>query len=167
MGAKWARYVRKLLDYNPETGMLSWRVSRGRARAGDEAGCIHHEGYRKIMIGGRAYLAHRLAFLVMTGRWPHDQLDHINGARSDNRWKNLRETDAQGNSRNQRVFRNNTSGHMGVNWSKRARKWKSYINLDGRQKHLGCFDDLAEAVTARKAAEHKYGFHPNHGECEL
>lgn len=98
-----AERARELLEYDPATGVLRWRVSHGTMRAGAEAGHIHTAtGYRRIKIDYRLYPAHRIAFLIMEGRWPHDQIDHEDHNGLNNRWKNLKETDNQGNGRNQR-----------------------------------------------------------------
>lgn len=161
--------ARDLLAYNPETGMLHWRAPtsrHSRITIGTEAGYIRSNGYRYIKIDGRDYLAHRLAFLIITNRWPHDQIDHINGRKSDNSWLNLREADHRENHRNQRLPRNNTSGHIGVRWHNRDKRWQAYIKLNGRRKHLGYFHDLEKAVSVRKAAERKHGYHINHGRGE-
>ena len=77
--------VAALLTYDPETGVFRWKVDRGqRVKVGDIAG-TEFNGYRRIRIKGRAFKAHRLAFLLMTGAMPSDQVDHINGQKDDNR----------------------------------------------------------------------------------
>jgi hypothetical protein len=42
-------------------------------------------------------------------------------------------------------------------------KWQAYISLDGDQEHLGIFDDMKDAMEARKQKEKEYGYHKNHG----
>ena len=44
----------------------------------------------------------------------------------------------------------------GVCWSNASNKWRAYINIDGKQKHLGYFDDIEDAIKARKEAESIY-----------
>ena len=44
----------------------------------------------------------------------------------------------------------------GVCWSNTANKWRAYINLEGKQKHLGYFDNIEDAIQARKNAEDIY-----------
>lgn len=49
---------------------------------------------------------------------------------------------------------NNTSGHKGVTFNKSAGKWQAKIGDGaGRSKHLGYFDTMDEAVSARAKAE--------------
>ena len=82
--------LKKLLSYNTDTGEFRWRVTRrGAARAGSVAGCVRHDGYVRIAIDGKRYLAHRLAWLYVHGELV-PELDHANGVRSDNRLDNLR-----------------------------------------------------------------------------
>ncbi len=95
--------------------------------------------------------------------WPRDQIDHINGVRTDNRIGNLRSVTSRENSRNLKLPTNNTSGRIGVMWSGRDSKWLAVIQVDGGKKHLGYFDNFEDASNARKAAELKYDFHENHG----
>ena len=93
--------LHRLLHYNPETGVFTWRVNRSRlAKAGSVAGTINSQGYVSIMVNRKLYLAHRLAFLYMTGSFPVDQVDHINRLRADNRWINLRPCNNSQNHRN-------------------------------------------------------------------
>ena len=90
----------------------------------------------------------------MLGRWPADQVDHINLIRSDNRWCNLREATQSENARNTRARHNNTSGVKGVN--KYRDKWHAKISFNGRRIHLGYFDtpEEAHAVYCRAAAKY-------------
>jgi hypothetical protein len=138
-------------------------VTRGKAKSGGLAGNKKQRGYIGIGLNGGDYKAHRLTFLYMTGSFPPDQVDHINGVTDDNRWANLRASTNAENSRNTCLRSDNTSGVLGVCWHKRDGAWIANIRKDGRKHHLGYFANLADAIAARKAAEVKYGFHPNHG----
>ena len=156
--------VSDLLDYNPDTGELRWKVNRrGCAKAGNVAGHVRSDGYVAVSLNDKSYLAHRLAWLLYHGQWPEDGLDHISHDKTDNRIKNLREATLTVNQRNRPLNSNNTSGVCGVCWDKQANKWQSRIYLDSRNVHLGFFDDFDEAVAARQAANKQYNFHENHG----
>ncbi len=107
--------------------------------------------------------AHRLAFLYMTGKIPKE-VDHVNGVRTDNRWENLREVTRRDNTRNAHMLKTNTSGACGVSWSTDKNKWRAQIAINHKNIHLGYFDNIQEAVCARKEAEKKYGgFSKRHG----
>ena len=88
--------------------------------------------------------------------------DHISGNTLDNRSINLRTTNTQGNQRNCKRGKNNTTGYLGVSVTPKG-KYRAYININRQQVHLGHFIILEEAVAARKEAEILYGFHENHG----
>lgn len=159
--------LEKYISYNPETGKLYWKVNKNsRARKGKEAGCVWHCNenlkYIFVRIDYQLYRAHRLAFLLMEGRWP-EQVDHINGDGLDNRWENLREVNHRENHRNEKLSKNNTSGVTGVSFSKKLNKWLAYIKINYKTVHLGCYLEYDDAVSSRKRAEEKYGFHKNHG----
>ena len=87
-----ANRLRKLLNYNPATGVFRWRVRRGGPKnVGGVAGGIHRpKGYRQISIDGKLYGANRLVWLYMTGKWPKLEIGYINHKTSDTRWANLR-----------------------------------------------------------------------------
>src|ERR1700719_1662744 len=100
--------LRELLSYDPETGVFRWLVrKRQNVKAGDVAGSFDGCGYCKISIDRRAYKAHRLAWLYMTGEWPPAEIDHINMNRADNRFANLRLATRHQNMANQRLYANN------------------------------------------------------------
>lgn len=82
--------------------------------------------------------------------------DHINRNRSDNRRENLRPSDIATNSFNKSVYKNNTSGIMGVHWDQNKEKWIAQINVDHRRTQIGSFDIKQDAIIARLRAEAKY-----------
>lgn len=142
--------LRELLHYDPDTGVFTWRVSRGgMAQAGSVAGTTHPQGYLRITVDRRLYLAHRLAFFYTHGRWPTNEIDHVNCVRSDNRLINLREATRSENKQNSRCAQmNSKSGLLGVCWDKRRGRWVAKITLDGNTMHLGYFDSSEEAHAA-------------------
>jgi hypothetical protein len=91
--------VRELFIYDPETGVLTWRKSAGRKKAGDIAGTKHKHGYTVVNVDSKGYGAHQIIWLYVTGEWPN-LIDHINGVRDDNRFANLRHADKAANARN-------------------------------------------------------------------
>lgn len=152
-----ANRARDIFEYNPETGIFIKKIES------IEVGSITEYGYMRISVDGKHYLLHRIAWLIMTGDWPTDQIDHINGNRSDNRWINLRQADNKENSRNQSLRSTNKSGVVGVNWIQKLNKWRAQITVDGKPIHLGVFSEISDAKDARKKAEKNFGFHENHG----
>jgi hypothetical protein len=155
--------IKKALDYNPQSGVFTWKGYYGNKKAGDVAGNIDPSGYIRIRFNGKNYRSHLLAYLLMTGKFPKHQIDHINHKRDDNRWLNLREVTRHENQKNMSLFKTNTSGHVGVSWVKAGNKWMAHICHSGKRMNLGCFDDMDTAILIRKAAEFWYGFHENHG----
>lgn len=154
--------LRDVLSYCPETGVLRWKVARGRCSAGSVAGYDTGRGYIGVRVNGRCEYAHRICFELMTGRSPLF-VDHINGVRADNRWINLREVTRSENGMNMKTPTSNHSGVIGVFWNKGKGKWTAKIKVNQKNKHIGHFDDLDSAAAARKAAERDIGFHQNHG----
>src|SRR5262249_36098228 len=128
--------LRGLLDYEPETGLLRWKVSRGRGvRAGDIAGC-DRRCYIIVHVLSRPYYAHRLACARFHGNWAALDLDHIDGNSSSNRLDNLREATQSQNSANSR-----RAGRYlkGTYKPKRSGRWAARIKKDGKDYYLGCF----------------------------
>ena len=154
-------WLRTYLDYNPRTGVFTWRIKRkgrphGYIPAGTQAGSIYPNGYRVIVIEGKRFTAARLAVLWMMGHWPPYEVDHINRNRSDDRWCNLRLATKFQNHGN--AVYPNRSGFKGVCWEAKRNKFKAYIQIEGRSIHLGRFDTAEEAAAAYiKAAKMYFG----------
>jgi hypothetical protein len=145
--------VHELLDYDPETGVFRWRVSRRGASIGQVAGSITAKGYISIMVEKVNYFAHRLAWFYVHGYFSENQIDHINRIRDDNRIQNLREVSGQCNLRNANTRVDNTSGVCGVYRHEQCRKWAPRITVYGVHYYLGLYEDYEDAVCARLAAE--------------
>lgn len=170
------QYLSECFDYNKNTGELFWKARpihhfksvKGQQTfngqfAGKKAGRANNRGYLRIAISGKETLNHRIVIALETGVMPTDEVDHINGIRTDNRHENLRVVSRQTNAKNMKLNINNTSGISGVSWNKRKSKWKSVIWMNCVEKHLGYFDSIIDAFNARVIAEVKMGYHKNHG----
>ena len=126
----------RALSYDPDSGIFAWRIRPCRnVFIGDRAGAKGDKGYIRIQIQGRVYMAHRLAWLCVHGRWPAQEIDHINGERDDNRIANLREATREINGQNMHgPKRGNRTGYLGV--GKRRGRYRAQINgnyiLDSR-----------------------------------
>ena len=122
--------LKRLLSYDSETGVFTWREPRKGVRVNSAVGVISSRGYIIIRVYGVCYRAHRLAFLYVYGEIPSDQVDHINGIKTDNRMINLRETDQSENMKNTKKRIDNKSGSVGVHWHKATKKWRAKINAN-------------------------------------
>ena len=121
--------------------------------AGKTAGWVHvGDGYTRIMIRRRWYMAHRLAWFYMTGGWPKKCIDHKDRNKINCKWKNLRQATNSQNLGNAKLSTYNKSGHKGVFFYKRTGRWLASI----AGKHIGYFNSKKAAVAARKLAAQKH-----------
>lgn len=157
--------LRSLMDYDPETGHLVWKVRPdlvGKAKAwnaryaGQQAGTIDKDGYRVITIHKRKFPAHVLAWVIVHGEWPTDQIDHKNCLKGDNRLENLREANSAQNGWNVGLTKRNKSGVKGVSWHKGAKKWMIHFTTGGTHHYYGVHDDfdLVVVIAAEAMAKH-------------
>jgi len=143
--------VKSALNYDPETGVFTWKVRRGqRGKVGASAGCSHR-GYVRIALYGKSYMAHVLAFFYMTGDWPLHEIDHKDGDKANNRWANLREATRAQNMRNRSAYKNNKLGLKGISMHARGR-YQVTIYADKRPIYMGLYVSLDEAVKVRDRA---------------
>jgi hypothetical protein len=120
-------------SYDPKTGDFTNLKERQRVPAGSIAGVINDHGYVVIWFKSKKYLAHRLAWLFMTGAWPKEDVDHEDRVRSNNIWTNLREATGLEQNQNTSKYSNNTSGYTGVSWHKSAKAWMASIQFKGKK----------------------------------
>lgn len=152
--------VRKLLTYDPKTGVLVWRFRRSNVPKGTIAGYINTHGYRvlSLAVGGikKRYPAHRLIWLHVYGHLPDQWVDHVNGDKDDNRLSNLREATPAQNNANKRAGKDNTSGVKGVSFCRTRNKWAASICSNGHRRNLGRFKTKEEARIVYREAAKKY-----------
>jgi hypothetical protein len=163
-------YLRKRLRYEPETGKLFWLYCDEMPRewqtrySGHEAfTTVGGNGYCTGSVNKVTLYAHRVIWVLHSGEWPDGQIDHINGTRTDNRIKNLRVVSNEENSRNSAMSARNTSGVVGVSWSKKRGMWRSEVVVNKATIILGYFNAIEDAAAIRADASRKYGFSERHG----
>lgn len=136
--ADFIAFLDENVSYDKDLGTFSWKKKRQGVVSG-KFGNVEKKGYGRVKILGKNYLLHRLAWFIVYRQWPKDQIDHINGDRSDNRISNLRVVDFSGNAQNRHgPQKNNKAGFFGVHVS--GNKWRAQIRIDGKLKHIGLFD---------------------------
>lgn len=143
--------IKEVLRYDPETGIFRWKKpTSNRVREGEEAGTPHPAGYIKIMVFGKRFYAHRLAWMFVYGVEPENEIDHIDGIKTNNRIANLRDVPMSINRQNVRKPRrdNLLTGLLGVSQNKRTGKFTARIQTGGEYIHLGTFSTPEEAHSA-------------------
>jgi hypothetical protein len=106
--------LQNIIHYSPETGIFTWARPRKGIAVTDKVGTLKPSGYIVILVKAKLYRAHRLAWLYMTGNWPENEIDHINGDRSDNRFCNLREATKAQNNWNRKIRKDSKTGVKNV-----------------------------------------------------
>lgn len=151
-----AEQAGQLLNYDHETGVLSWKKKPCRqVRLTDPVGSKMQRGYIQVSLFGKKYLAHRIAWLLYYGAWPENLIDHINGDRGDNRIANLRDVTQDVNMQNLRgpnIL--NKVGLLGVRTKRK--KFSAQIRLNNTSVHIGVFETAEEAHEAYIAAKREY-----------
>lgn len=152
--------LKELLEYHPDSGDFVRKIGRKGVAAGSIAGTTNsYFGYIAIYIDGKSYKAHRLAFLYMEGRIPTEEVDHINGDRTDNSWDNLKEVSRKENAHNCAMRKDNTSGIVGIGFHTKRNQWRARIGLE----HIGWFSTKEEAIVARQSHPLNKNFSDRHG----
>ena len=155
--------VKELLNYNPDTGVFTWRFGRPKAKAGAIAGSENWKGYWLICVDGNRHRAHRLAWLYVHGEMPEHTIDHINQDKKDNRIANLRAVTNAENHRNMGIQSNNKTGYRGVSYAKERGKFTARIKDGEVYRNLGYFNCAASAAIAYAKSKYALGYHENHG----
>ena len=149
-------YLRKILDYDPNTGQFTRLVRKGGAKIGNKAGILSH-GYLRIKINKKRYAAHRLAWLYVYGVWPTNHIDHIDGDKINNRINNLRDVNHATNMQNQHSAQSgNKSGFLGVSKNSSSNNFSARINVNGKRIQIGTYPTPEDAYSAYLSAKLKY-----------
>lgn len=169
--------LRKLLDYDPGTGILTWKILdldyaqqfgkpvkavsiRNTKYAGKPALCaLTPTGHLRGRVLDTAVLAHRVCWAIHYGEWPSALIDHINMNPADNRICNLRLADKRQNGCNRKPQSGSTSKFLGVCYVKAVGKWRAALSVNNKTKNLGYFDSEIAAASAYDAAARQF-----HGE---
>ena len=146
--------LHEVVSYDPSSGDFT-RLARSGVKGGETGGNSHPNGYRYIRIDGRRYMAHRVAWMYMTGAFPLEDIDHIDGNRSNNIFSNLRQATRAENTQNRPMRSNSISGLRGVFWHKPSAKFSARIVVDGVKHYLGYFTDPIAAHQAYLDAKTK------------
>ena len=160
-----AETARELLDYDPETGLFTWKErplkyfrTEGYQRrwndryVGQPAFTTKTTGgYLQGYIFDKKWFAHRVAWLITHGDWPTHEIDHRDRDPSNNKLKNLRDVFASVNVINRGMNKNNTTGVVGV--YRKRKKYMASIYRNGATHRTGPFETLQEAANARKELE--------------
>jgi len=145
--------LKEVVTYNPITGVLTRISSYYKSKIGKEIGTRDTRGYTVMTIDGKTQLAHRMAWLYIYGYLPPFHIDHINGDTEDNRISNLREATAKQNIENQKLHKNNKTGHRGVIRREKDGKFLGYVKHHRKQYYVGTFITVEEAAAAVKAKQ--------------
>jgi hypothetical protein len=155
--------LKEMLSYNSITGeFIRIKPLKGNTLYAI-VGSTNNDGYISISIDNKRYQAHNLVWLYVYGKFPSQQIDHINGVKDDNRLENLREVSHAENQRNKKLDSRNKFGYPGIRKGKKIGTYKACIGINKTELHLGTFKTLEEAIAVRVQAEIKYDFHRNHG----
>ena len=188
------RLLMELMNYNKYTGIFTWR-ERGvhlfsHCKYPERACATWNANFNDKVCGsiftskksGRVgnkyiivaitirgvqknYLAHRLAFIFITGHFPKCDPDHIDHNGLNNKWENLRDTSE--NHKNKSIAKNNKSGFTGVHYNASRNRWIASIKVDSKYIYGGTFEDINDAIECRNRLNIKYGFHKNHGKQKI
>ncbi len=172
--------AKKHLDFNASNGTFSWKARARSEFKNEQAYKAWHtkclgknvgtkftnssgKTYIQIVIKGHSYMVHRLSYMFFHGCLPDGIIDHFDGDGENNKPSNLRDVSYSKNSRNMRKSTRNTSGVVGVSWSKQRRKWHARVCCERVVRHLGFFNSVTDAEVAINEARKKLGFTSAHG----
>ena len=164
------KYIKSILKIDPlSPSGLTWIPRKNNLRwnnihANKPAGCKHKSTvnqYKSWVVGinynnKKILTCSRIIFLLHNGFLTEGkQVDHIDNNSLNNNPDNLRELTNRQNSYNRKLPKNNTSGHKGVSWSKKSKKWKVEIIVNGKSHYFGLYEKLEDAIKVAIQARKK------------
>jgi hypothetical protein len=157
--------IRQAISYDPDTGVMKWKIKTARTNIGSVAGTKGSHGYLCFSVFKRQYLVHRLAWMlhhnIVLSKW--EFLDHIDRNKLNNKMENLRLATPKDNNGNVPILSTNTSGYRGVSWDKNKNAWACYLWNKNKKKHLGMFPtaEIAAKVYDKHAKEYFGEYYSN------
>lgn len=149
--------AKRLLNYDPETGIFTRKVSIKGRNAGEVAGGPNDKGYIVITVSGVRIKAHHLAWAFVYGEYHNGELDHKDRNRANNAINNIRPATRSQQIQNRDCSSHNTSGAIGV-YQIPSGRWRARIGVNNKYIHLGYFDTIYEASRVyQRAAEIYFG----------
>lgn len=150
--------LRATFDYHEDGYLIRKKNGKPCGRR-----ATHLDGYTQVGVNGRMLYAHRIIYAIVHGEIPEGDIDHIDQNPMNNRIENLRDISKSENMHNSKKRKDNSSGFTGVYWNTQRQKWYAQICVDGKNSHLGYFEEFEDAVEARKMAKIEY--HPSSPEA--
>jgi hypothetical protein len=144
--------IRRILNYDPKTGIVTWKTPGPARRLGVPLGTKTSKGYLRISIQKKALLLHRAIWVIMTGNQPTNYIDHINGIKTDNRWLNLREASHAENGWNAKLSSRNNTGIKGLCFNKSNGLWRCQIGKTN--KHFKDRKLAEDFIREQRAIQH-------------
>lgn len=127
------------------TGVSTRRKHNGKLLSSSKSG----NGYLVVNLSkdgkGKNFTIHQLVSMAFLNHKPDGMatvVDHIDGNKINNRVNNLQVISNRENTSKDKV---GSSKFTGVYWYEKASKWRSCIQINGRNIHLGYFIDEEEA----------------------
>ncbi len=154
--------VLELFIYEPTTGIVTRKIQTSNVTKKGEIVGSKNNGYLDVQIQGKKYRLHRIIWLMMTGNFPN-KIDHKDRKRDNNKWNNLRDYTHKQNNKNRGMSTLNTSGINGIAWVEGKTKWKAFIGINGKTKHIGYYNTKNDAISARKEKEKELDYDTSHG----
>ena len=157
------QYLQECFRHDEETGKLYWRFrpehhfknlvgsERSSRYFNKEVGSSNSTRYLTVILDDKRYRLHRIIWKMYYGVEPPNIIDHINGVRNDNRICNLRGVNlSQNNINRSKLGENNTTGYVGVTYSKKTDSYLASIQHYGKNIIIGRYKYLEEAAYARE-----------------
>jgi hypothetical protein len=148
--------LKELVSYNEETGIFTRIIKASSSKPGIVISKPMKSGYLRMHIDSILYYHHRLAWLYVYGNWPKLLIDHIDGDKSNNKIKNIREANFSENFQNISIVSNAASGLRGAYLDKKSGKWQAKIMKNYKSISAGYYDTAELAHKAYLDAKRKH-----------
>ena len=157
--------LESVFTYDPESGKLYRLTLSNGVESLTECGAKQKSArYKLVSFKNERYLIHRLIWVMIHGRSPEGEVDHVDGDPNNNRPGNLRLATSRQNNHNRRLSVRNKSGVKGVLWVEKIQRWRGLVIDQGHQHFVGHFLTVEEAAVAVAAKRKRlHGSFCNHG----